>query len=121
MSSDEDLIAQMSLQEESPDDPRQRRAQTQQFARSTFNADDLKAKHGARVWVKCISVLGPWADDKQLKFWKDYLVTVDDAIMLEERRFAVLLITPEDAVATQPEEQKQKPTQTLKIKAKQGE
>lgn len=89
--SDEDLLAQMNLQEESPDDPRQRRVQKLVFAKSEFSVQELKAKFGERIWVRCVSECGPWADEKQMKYWKEYYIKVDEAVMLDERRFAVIL------------------------------
>lgn len=91
MSTDEELIAQMALQEESPDDPRQRRSAKPRYAKSEFNLLDLKSKVGERVWVKCITDLKPWADENPLELWKDYFIKVEEAIMLDEKRFAVIL------------------------------
>lgn len=91
MSTDEELLAQMALQEESPDDPRQRRIPKPKYAVSEFKLDDLKKKVGERVWVKCITDLQPWADEKPMKMWKDYFIKVEEAILLDEKRFAVIL------------------------------
>jgi hypothetical protein len=95
MSIDDELLAQMALQEESPDDPRQRRQKKITYAQSEYTAGELKEKVGDRVWIKCISELQPWADDKPLKFWGNYFVTAEDAISLDERRFAVILHSKE--------------------------
>lgn len=102
MLSDEDLLAQMALQEESPDDPRQRRVVKPKYAKSLFNLDDLRAKFGDRVWVKCITDVKPWSDEKPLDMWKDYLIPIHEAIMLDERRFAVILISQEMLKELQP-------------------
>lgn len=49
-----------------------------------------------RVWVKCIVDLKPWAEDKPLELWQDYHLKADEAILLEERRFVVILTPPEE-------------------------
>lgn len=95
MSTDEELLAQMALQEESPDDPRQRKLPKPKYAKSEFNVADLKSKVGDRVWVKCITDLKPWADEKPMNMWKDYFIKVEEAIILDEKRFAVLLHSQE--------------------------
>lgn len=95
MATDEELLAQMALQEESPDDPRQRRVVKPKYAKSEFEIDDLRNKIGDRVWVKCITDLQPWADEKPLKMWKDYFIKIEEAILLDEKRFAVILHSQE--------------------------
>lgn len=93
MTIDEELLAQMKLTEEGPDDPRKRRVATQKFAKSKYNVDELRERVGDRVMVKCISECEPWANDQPMKHWEDYFVTVEDAVLLDERRFAVILLT----------------------------
>ena len=91
MSSNSEIEAQMKLQAE---DPRKQKSAQPKFAQSKFDKNELKAKKGETVWVKCVSELGPWASDQQLVFWEDYEVSVEEAIMLDERRFAVILEQP---------------------------
>lgn len=95
MSTDEELLAQMKLQEESPDDPRQRKIVKPKYAVSEFKLDDLRKKIGERVWVKCITDLQPWADEKPMNMWKDYFIKIEEAILLDEKRFAVILHSQE--------------------------
>lgn len=97
MSTDAELLEQMKLQNESPDDPRQRRVAKQKFAKSKFTVATLKAAvKGNKVWIKCVSELEPWANGEKLQLWEDYYVSLEDAITLDERRFAVILVTPID-------------------------
>jgi len=91
MSTDDELLAQMAITEESPDDPRQRRVAKPQYPKSTFKPEELKAKVGDRVWVKCVTDAKPWADEKPMLMWKEYFIPVHEAILLDERRFAVIL------------------------------
>lgn len=107
---DEELLKQLELQEESPDDPRHRKVKKIVYAKSQYNVDDLREKVGDKVWVKCITDLKPWADEKPLQLWKDYLIKIEEAIMLDERRFAVVLLTPEVLKQTEKTAQ-QKPNQ----------
>lgn len=104
---DEELLSQMSLQEESPDDPRQRRSAKVVYAKSEYSVAELQAKFGERVWVRCVSECGPWADEKQMKYWKEYYIKIDEAVMLDERRFAVILHSRE---ALTPAKETPKPT-----------
>jgi hypothetical protein len=110
---DEALLEAMKLQDESPDDPRHRRAAKVAHAKSEFTVDELADKVGERVWIRCISELAPWADEKPLKFWKEYFVKIDEAIALDERRFAVILHSRESM------KPQVKPANTLQLK-KQG-
>jgi hypothetical protein len=112
MTTDDELLSQMDLQQESPDDPNQRKIVKVVYPKSLYSADDLTKKIGGKVWVKCIVTNDPFADGKPLKFWKDYLLSVDDAIMLDERRFAVILHSLESLQSMEVE--KPKPTKTPK-------
>jgi len=96
MSTDDELLAQMAITEESPDDPRQRRVAKPQYPKSWFKPEELKAKVGDRVWVKCVTDAQPWADDKPMQMWKEYLIPIHEAILLDERRFATILHSQED-------------------------
>jgi hypothetical protein len=110
---DEALLEAMKLQDESPDDPRHRRQAKVIYAKSEFTQDELAEKCGERVWVRCISELGPWADDKPMRFWKEYFIKIEEAIVLDEKRFAVILHSRESM------KPQVKPANTLQLK-KQG-
>jgi hypothetical protein len=114
--SDEELLEQLKIQDESPDDPRQRREVKQVFAKSEFTLDELK-KLGDRVWVRCISDAKPhFTDDKgalkPMGYWREYQVTPAEAIMLDERRFVVVLHSRESM--KQPQEAPAKTVLQLK-------
>lgn len=100
MSTDEELFEEMKRQEESPDDPRARRTPKPVYAKSEFTVEELTEKFGERVWVKCITDLKPWADNKPLDHWKDYEIPVAEAIALDERRFAVILVQKDEKSKT---------------------
>jgi hypothetical protein len=48
------------------------------------------------VWVRCVVENQPWANNMPLSFWEDYEITYYEALLLEERRFAVILKSPEN-------------------------
>lgn len=58
---------------------------------SKYSADTLELDKDGKVLVRCVSLLKPWASGKPMYFWRDYLVTVDEAISLDRRRFCVIL------------------------------
>ena len=91
MSSDETLLEEM---QKLPEDPRRVKKAEPKYAQSKFTKETLAEKTGDKVWVKCVSELGPWANDTQMKFWEDYFVNIEEAIMLDERRFCVILEEP---------------------------
>lgn len=88
MSSNAEIEEMMKLQSE---DPRKAKPKAQQKAESSFDEKELKEKVGEAVWVKCVSHDKPWAAEKPMEFWQDYKVPVAEAILLDERRFAVIL------------------------------
>lgn len=83
-----DVLEQMSLQPENPQE-------TPKRGRLTLNKSEITEQQinsvDGRIWVKCVTELQPWAEGKPLKFWEDYLITVQEAILLDARRFAVIL------------------------------
>lgn len=95
MLDDEQLLEQMALQEESPDDLRSKKVSKPQYAKSQYTVTQLQNLVGERVWVRCVSDSQPWADEKPMHQWKDYKVKIEEAILLDERRFAVILLTPD--------------------------
>jgi hypothetical protein len=115
--SDEDLLAQMKLQEESPDDPRQRKVAKQVFAKSDFTVDELTPL-GERIWVRCISDAKPFFTDSKgelrpMAYWREYSVTPEEAVMLDERRFVVILHSRE---SMKPPKQEAPAKQVLQLK-----
>ena len=47
-----------------------------------------------KLWVKCVVDSKPWTKDQQLDHWKNYLIDEDDAVLLDARRFVVILEPP---------------------------
>jgi hypothetical protein len=101
MATDEDteyLKNRMKLQPEDLRDPRKAKerklAEAKKAAEDKAKAAELTEKVGEKVWVKCVTELGPWANGLQMGFWEDHLVSAEEAILLDERRFAVILATP---------------------------
>ena len=82
----------MRLQPESPDDPSRRKAEIKKYAKSKFTVEELK-QYGKTVKIVCVSELEPWAGNQKLSYWQEYEVPVEDAVMLDERRFAVILLS----------------------------
>lgn len=91
MSDNDAILEEMKRQSE---DPRKRREVKPVIHKSKFTEEALKKKAGDKVWVKCVSELRPWANEKPMEFWEDYQVSVHEAIILDERRFCVILEEP---------------------------
>jgi hypothetical protein len=47
-----------------------------------------------KVWVRCVTECQPWANDKPLGYWTEHEVSIEEAVLLESRKFAVILETP---------------------------
>ena len=112
MSNDDLILEEMNRQSENP---RNRREIQPTYAQSEFTAEELRERFGDKVWVKCVSEREPWANEQKLKLWRDYLIPVEEAILLDERRFAVILIArfelvDEEEEETPPPAPKAKPT-----------
>jgi hypothetical protein len=89
MTIDDEVLEQMNL---TPEDPQRVVKTKPRYAKSKFNEEQLEAQAlGGKIWVKCVSENQPWADGKPLRFWEDYLILVHEAILLDERLFAVIL------------------------------
>ena len=91
MSSDEEILAEISKQTKNP---RSTVEEAPQYPKSQFTVEVLKEKVGEMVWVKCVSDAKPWANNIAMEYWEDYQVSPDEAIMLDKRRFAVILEEP---------------------------
>lgn len=48
-----------------------------------------------KVWVKIVSQDKPWSGDRPLEYWCDYQIDLNDALILSERKQAVILKQPE--------------------------
>lgn len=44
-----------------------------------------------KVMVRCVVDCKPWADEKPLDYWTDYEISYKDALLLESKKFAVIL------------------------------
>lgn len=88
---DATILGEMQVQDENP---RSTKKQEPVYAKSQFTVQELQEKVGSNVWVKCVSELEPWAGGIKMKFWDDYYITIEEAIVLDERRFAVILEEP---------------------------
>lgn len=93
MSSNEEIISQMNITAENP---RKAVQKQQKAAADKAKTEELKAKAGEKVWVKCVTELQPWANEAPMLYWKDYLISTEEAVLLDERRFVVILEKPSD-------------------------
>ena len=93
MSSDDEIKAQMKITAENP---RKAVQKQQKVEPDKAKVEELTAKAGKKVWVKCVTELQPWANEAPMLYWKDYLVSVEEAVLLDERRFVVILEKPSD-------------------------
>lgn len=46
------------------------------------------------VWVRVVTENEPWSDERPLLYWQDYQVPIEDALVFESRKHAVILQTP---------------------------
>lgn len=61
---------------------------------SRYLLETLRKTKEGKVLVRCVSSLRPWASGSQMYFWRDYEVTPEEAILLDRRRFCVILQPP---------------------------
>jgi hypothetical protein len=96
MTTDEALIAEIALQEEAT---KKLRRQPRREIDPVPTVEVPKRAHPpyqGKLWVKCVSDAEPWANGAKMLYWQDYHVEAEDAFLLEDRQFAVILKEPTD-------------------------
>lgn len=49
-----------------------------------------------RVWVKCVVETKPWTEERPLLHWQDYETNYAEAMLLQDRKMAVIIATPKE-------------------------
>lgn len=55
-----------------------------------------KADAEKRIWIKCVVENKPWTEERPLDYWRDYETNNADALLLQDRRMAVIIQTPKE-------------------------